>query len=92
MRHLTYLLLLLACLVATSALEWVVGARVYRRWRRAAGAVLPVAVVFVVWDVLAIRAHWWSYDRRYLLDVYLPGRLPLEGVAVLPGRAGVRGC
>jgi lycopene cyclase domain-containing protein len=51
---------------------------VYSRWRRLLVAVVPVALVFGAWDVLAIRQHTWHYDARYLVGVYLPGRLPLE--------------
>ena len=36
MHHLTYLSVLLACLVLTAPLELVLKARVYGRWRRAA--------------------------------------------------------
>jgi lycopene beta-cyclase len=75
-RHLTYLGLLAACLIGTLPLELVLGARVYRRWRRAVLAVLPVAAVFVLWDGLAVHAHWWTFDRRYLVGVWLG--LPLE--------------
>ena len=78
MRHLTYLALLAACLVGTAPLEIVLRARVYRRWRRTAMAVLPAVVVFSAWDVAAIQAGWWHFDRRYLCGVLLPGRLPLE--------------
>lgn len=78
MRHLTYLALLGACLIATLPLEFLLGARVYRRWLRAALAVLPVAAVFVVWDLLAIHARWWSYDRAYIVGLDVVGHLPLE--------------
>ena len=78
MRHLTYLALLAGCLVATLPLEFLLGARVYRRWRRAALTIAPVAVVFVVWDLLAIHAGWWSYDRAYLVGLNVVADLPLE--------------
>jgi lycopene cyclase domain-containing protein len=39
---------------------------------------VPVAVVFGMWDLAAIHAGWWHYDGRYLTGVTLPGRLPLE--------------
>ena len=54
--HLTYLLVLAACLLGTAPLEVVLRVGVYRRWLRLAAAVVPVAAVFTVWDVLAIRA------------------------------------
>jgi lycopene cyclase domain-containing protein len=76
--HWTYLLILGACVVGTLPLEFALGTRVYARWRRLVAAVLPVALVFAVWDVLAIRGGWWHYDTRYLVGVTLPGRLPVE--------------
>ncbi|MDT5129842.1 MAG: hypothetical protein QOH54_5486 [Mycobacterium sp.] len=72
-----YLIVLAACLAITAPLE-VVGAGVYRQPWRMAGAVLPVAVVFIVWDALAIAAHVWTYNPRYLTDIELPGAIPLE--------------
>lgn len=77
MQHLTYLAVLLACLLGTAPLEFALQARVYGRWRRAAAAILPVAAVFVLWDYLATAAGWWWFDDRYLTGVYL-GPLPLE--------------
>ena len=75
---LTYLAILAACLLGTAPLEVLLHVGVYRRWRRLAGAVLPVAVVFAVWDVLEIHARAWHYDGAYLVGVTLPGSLPLE--------------
>jgi lycopene beta-cyclase len=70
--------LLLCCLVVTLPLELVIGARVYRRPRALATAVLPVAAGFVVWDALATRAGWWSFDARWVLDLPRPLGLPVE--------------
>jgi lycopene cyclase domain-containing protein len=72
-----YLIVLAACLAITAPLEFL-GAGVYRQLRRTAAAVLPVAVVFIVWDLLAIAAHVWTYDPRYVSGVDLPGSLPVE--------------
>jgi lycopene cyclase domain-containing protein len=74
----TYLLLLAFCLVGTGSLEFLLHTRVYARWPRLAGAVLPVAVVFTGWDIAAVHARWWHYDANYLVGVTLPGRLPIE--------------
>lgn len=76
--HVTYLLILAACVVGTLPLELFLGTRVYARWRRLGVALLPVVAIFGVWDVVAISAGWWRYDRRYLVGVTLPGHLPLE--------------
>ena len=77
MKQLSYLLVLLACLVGTAPLELFLGTRVYARWRRLALTLLPVVVVFVVWDLLAIRAGHWDYDPAQTTGIAL-GDLPLE--------------
>jgi lycopene cyclase domain-containing protein len=78
MRHLTYLLVLAVCLVATAPLELVLGVGVYRQWRRLLVTLAPVVVLFVAWDLLAIHQGTWFYDQRYLVRLSLPGSLPLE--------------
>jgi len=79
-RHLTYLAVLVGCLVGALWLEPVLRLGVLRRWRRLALAVVPVAAVFLAWDLAAVRAGHWTFDRRLILGVLLPGRLPLEEV------------
>lgn len=78
MRHLTYLSVLAGCLIGTAPLELLLHARVYRRWRRTVLAIVPVVIVFTAWDVAAIHAGWWHFDRRYVSGIRLPGRLPVE--------------
>jgi lycopene cyclase domain-containing protein len=77
-RHLTYLAVLAGCLAGALWLEPVLRVRVLRRWRRLLLTVVPVALVFCAWDVAAIAAGHWGYDRRQITGVLLPGRLPLE--------------
>lgn len=72
-----YLIVLGACLLITAPLE-VFGDGVYRQVRRAAFAVLPVAAVFVVWDAVAIAAHIWTYNPKYVTGLELPGHIPIE--------------
>lgn len=78
MAHATYLLVLAACLLGTLPLEFLLHTRVYAQWRRLLLTLLPVLVIFGTWDLLAIAHHTWSYDPRYLVGIWLPGRLPLE--------------
>jgi lycopene cyclase domain-containing protein len=77
MDHFQYLLLMACCLVVTAPLE-LLGARVYRQPARLARAVLPVAVVFLAWDAIAIAAGVWTYNPRYLTGLLLPLRIPVE--------------
>lgn len=80
MRRLTYAAVLLFCLVGTAPLELLLRTRVYARARRLALTVLPVAVVFTGWDLLAVRAGHWAFDLRQTVGVVLPGGLPVEEV------------
>ncbi len=76
-----YLLLMVGCLVITLPLEVVFGARVWRQPQRLLTAMaLPVAI-FVVWDVIAIARHHWTYNPRYVTGWNLPFDLPVEELA-----------
>jgi lycopene cyclase domain-containing protein len=79
MDHYQYLILMAACLAATAPLE-LLGAQVYRQGARLARAVLPVALVFVFWDALAIAGHVWAYNPRYITGIRLPFGIPVEEV------------
>ena len=80
MGPLTYLALLVGCLVVTAPLELVLRVRVYARWRRLLVAVLPEFTVFVVWVLYAIAQGHWDYSSSLTLDVRLPGGIPVEEV------------
>ena len=71
-----YLFVLGACLIITAPLE-LFGSGVYRHARRAAAAILPVAAVFIVWDLLAIAADVWSYNPRFVTGIGFP-QVPFE--------------
>ena len=73
-----YLLLMAGCLLLTLPLELVLGARVWRAPRRLLLALLPVVVIFSVWDVVAIARGTWDYSERYTTGVLLPFAMPLE--------------
>ena len=78
--QLVYLAVLAACLLGTLPLELVLRTRVYGRPLRLLLTLLPVLVVFVVWDLLAIRAGHWTYDPEQTTGILL-GDLPLEELA-----------
>ncbi|WP_445165839.1 lycopene cyclase domain-containing protein [Mycolicibacterium sp. Dal123E01] len=77
MDHWQYLMVLGACLLITAPLE-IFGSGVYRQPRRLLLSVGPVAVVFLVWDGIAIAGHVWSYNPRYLTGVEVGFSIPLE--------------
>lgn len=76
-----YLLLMGACLLGTFPLELVYGARVWRDPVRLVRTLALPAVVFAVWDVLAIRAGVWDFNPRYVTGWRLPFDLPVEEAA-----------
>ncbi len=80
MRHLAYLLVLAGCLVAALWLEPVLKVNVIRRWRRLLLTLLPVVMVFVIWDLLAIAAGHWRFDPAQITGIVLRGGLPLDEV------------
>lgn len=81
MSHLLYSGLLLACLCAPLVLELVLRVRVFAQWRRLLLTLLPVVVVFTVWDALAVHAGQWRYARHWITGLLLFGELPIEEVA-----------
>jgi lycopene cyclase domain-containing protein len=80
MRHLAYLSVLAGCLAAAIWLEPVLKVNVLRRWRRLLLTLLPVVVVFVLWDLGAIAAGHWTFDPGQTTGVLFPGGLPLDEV------------
>lgn len=77
MEQAQYLVLMAACLLITLPLEFVFGARVYRRPKRLLLAMLPMLVIFVIWDVVGIVRDHWSYNPRFISGLHL-GPMPLE--------------
>lgn len=77
MRHLAYAAMLAFCLVGTLPLDRFFRLGLLRQGRRLALSILPVAAVFVAWDVAATRAGHWTFDPEQTLPVRVFG-LPLE--------------
>jgi lycopene cyclase domain-containing protein len=77
-RHLIYLGVLVGCLGGALWLEPILRVGVLRRWRLLLLTLVPVVAVFVAWDVAAVAAGHWTFDRAQTTGVVLPGRLPLE--------------
>jgi lycopene cyclase domain-containing protein len=74
-----YLIVLAACLVITAPLE-LFGAGVYRQPWRTVKSIAPVALAFLLWDLVAIATHVWTYNPLYITGFQLPGRIPIEEV------------
>jgi lycopene cyclase domain-containing protein len=79
--HFQYLLLMAACLLITLPLEFVLGARVYRRAPGLAFALIPVVIIFSVWDIVGILRDHWSYSARFTTGWKLIFGMPIEELA-----------
>jgi lycopene cyclase domain-containing protein len=83
MGVLTYLAVLGGCLLAAGWLEPVLRVGVLRQWRRLVLTLVPVAAVFLAWDLAAVAAGHWSFDPDRVVGVWLPGGLPVEELLFL---------
>ena len=72
-----YLIVMGLCVAITLPLEWVLRARVYRRWRLLLPTVAVVVLVFGLWDLIAIARDHWTFSPLYTTGITL-GTLPIE--------------
>ena len=59
-------------------LEVVLKVGVLRRIKRAGISIIPVALLFLIWDAYAIKQGHWFFDRDKILGIYGPYDIPLE--------------
>jgi lycopene beta-cyclase len=76
--HFQYLLLMVGCLLITLPLEFVLGAPVYRRVTGLAFALIPIMIIFSIWDIAGILRDHWSYSPRFTTGVKLILGMPIE--------------
>ena len=80
MSHLAYVAVLGFILIGTGWLELVLRTRVYSKWRRLLLSIVPVVVIFSVWDLYAIAQNHWTFDWSHVTGVVFAGGLPLDEV------------
>ena len=73
-----YLLLMAGCLLITLPLELVLGVRVYRRPAGLALALLPVVIIFSIWDIAGILRDHWTYSARFTTGWKVIFSMPVE--------------
>ena len=69
MTQFAYIAVLLGCLLGTAWLEFFLRTRVYRRARRLVMTVVPVVVVFAIWDAYAIKQGQWFFDPKQVFHL-----------------------
>ncbi|MBI3429553.1 MAG: lycopene cyclase domain-containing protein [Actinobacteria bacterium] len=70
--------MLVFTILASFWLEFVVKVRVLRRASRAIKSILPPALLFLIWDAVAVSKGQWHFDSRQVIGIYGPFHLPLE--------------
>ena len=106
MRHSSYAGMLAFVLIGTLPLHRYYGLSVLRQPLRLIMAIVPVAAVFLAWDLVATEAGHWRFDpaqtfaarlwglplEEYAFFVVIPlaGILTFEAVAVARGRRRTR--
>ena len=79
-RHASYAVMLAFVLIGTLPLHRYYHLEVLRRPLRLFVAIVPVAVLFVTWDLVATASGHWYFDPAQTFAVWLWG-LPLEEYA-----------
>ncbi len=59
-------------------LEFVLKVKVLKRYKRVIKAILPVSLIFIVWDAYAIHQGHWRFDENQILGIFGPFGIPLE--------------
>jgi len=80
MQQFAYLGVLAVCLLGTGLLEVFLRARVYRRWLRLILTLVPVVLIFTLWDIYAISRNHWTFDSNYVTGIIAVANVPLEEV------------
>lgn len=74
----SYIGVLAFILFGTIWLEIVLQARVLRKLKRLVLTIIPVVVLYVIWDYYAITNNHWFFDETRTSGIILWGFLPLE--------------
>lgn len=80
MSKFAYLSVLLGCLIGTAWLEFFLRTKVYQRTIRLFLTILPVLLVFSIWDAYAISQGHWKFDPRYVTGLIAYANIPLDEI------------
>lgn len=78
MSKFSYIGVLVFILFGTIWLEIIMQARVLRKIKRLVLTLIPVVILFVLWDYYAIINDHWFFDENKTTGIILIGFLPLE--------------
>lgn len=80
MTQYAYLGVLLGCLICTALLEIFLRTRVYRRFLRLVLTILPVVIIFAIWDAYAIASGHWTFGSKYVTGLEVGFGIPIEEI------------
>ena len=73
-----YVAMLTFTVVGSFWLEIVLKIRVLKRIKRALMSIIPIAILFLIWDAYAVASGHWEFDPDQVLGIYGPFGIPLE--------------
>ena len=73
-----YVAMLTFTVVGSFWLELILKIRVLKRIKRALMSIIPVAILFLIWDAYAVASGHWKFDPDQTLGIYGPFGIPLE--------------
>lgn len=73
-----YVAMLTFTVVGSFWLELVLKIRVLKRIKRALMSIIPIAILFLIWDAYAVASGHWKFDPDQVLGIYGPFGIPLE--------------
>jgi lycopene cyclase domain-containing protein len=73
-----YCAMLLFTVVGSFWLEIILKVAVLRRIKRALLSIIPIAILFILWDAYAISRKHWHFDQDQILGIFGPFGIPLE--------------
>jgi len=75
-----YLAMITFTVVGSFWLEIFLKVGVLRRARRVVLSILPVATIFIIWDLYAISRGHWHFDSKQIIGLLTPGGIPFEEI------------
>jgi len=73
-----YAAMLTFTVVGSFWLEIALKVRVLKRIKRVMMSVIPVAILFLIWDAYAVASGHWKFDPEQVVGIYGPFGIPLE--------------
>lgn len=80
LENFSYLLILLFVLIGSGWLEFVMRTRLLARWRSFLLTLVPVLVVFSLWDAYAISEGHWYFNPAKITGLIAWGGIPIDEI------------